>query len=190
MASAGNLHYINSVLIIGCVHHEIKPYLYIAVVVCRDKRHTDWEKVTGLASYAELHASSPVIGVNDWERPLQNVPSAVMAILAFHISNHRGSHTRPKPMKTHQDMDTEQVLETHMFNGTVSKVSTICIKASRLTAGELQRQHPWVQGPSAAAHTQCWHHTHWSSLTASSLLQNRTLWTLLHYDEMINTCSK
>lgn len=75
--------------------------LYIAVVVCGDERHTNWEKVVGLASYAELHAATPVISVDDGERPFQNVTSAVMAILAIHLSNHWGSHTRPKPMKIH-----------------------------------------------------------------------------------------
>lgn len=75
--------------------------LYVAVVVCGDERHTYWEEVVGLTSYVKLHAATPVIGVDDRERPFQNVPSAVMAILAVHLSNHRGSHAGPKPVKTH-----------------------------------------------------------------------------------------
>lgn len=84
---------------VRCCSEPTVQYLDVAVVALGHEGYVHWEEVAGLPRDAELHAAGLVLGIDDGQSPLQDVPPAVVAILAVEVSDHWGAHARAEQRK-------------------------------------------------------------------------------------------
>ena len=78
-----------------CFSLSARTHLDVAVAALGHEGHVDGEEVVGLPCDAELQAAALVVGVDDRQTPLQEVPSAVVLVLPVEVSDHRGTHAGP-----------------------------------------------------------------------------------------------